>query len=67
VFWGFVAFLAAAQAFANFGPPPSSARAMAVTALAFYAVFAFMAAWVERIAIAARTADGPIPGRPHPR
>lgn len=46
----FVVFLAALQVYANFGPPPSSPAAMAVTALAFYAVLAFMAAWVERIA-----------------
>ncbi len=46
----FVILLAAVQAIANFGPPPSSPHAMAVTALAFYAVLALLAAWVERIA-----------------
>jgi hypothetical protein len=49
-FWGFVIFLAAVQVYANFGPPPSSPEAMAVTALAFYVVLASLAAWVERIA-----------------
>jgi hypothetical protein len=49
-YWGFVVFLAAVQVYANFGPPPSSPDAMAVTALVFYAVLAFAAAWVERIA-----------------
>ena len=49
-YWGFVVFLAAVQVYANFGPPPSSSEAMAVTALVFYAVLAFAAAWVERIA-----------------
>jgi hypothetical protein len=48
-FWAFVAFLAAAQAYANFGPAPSSPNEMAVTALALYAALAFMAAWVERL------------------
>jgi hypothetical protein len=50
VFWGFVIFLAAIQVYANFGPPPASPDAMAVTALAFYAVLALAGAWVERIA-----------------
>jgi hypothetical protein len=49
-FWSFVLFLAALQVYANFGPPPSSPEAMAVKALAFYVVLAFVAAWVERIA-----------------
>lgn len=50
LFWGFVILLATLQIYANFGPPPSSSKAMAVTALAFYAVLALLAAWVERIA-----------------
>ncbi len=50
IFWGFIAFLAAVQAYANFGPPPSSSDAMAITALAFYLALAIAAAWVERIA-----------------
>jgi hypothetical protein len=50
VFWGFVAFLAALQVYANFGPPPGSPNAMAVTALAFYALLAALAASVEYIA-----------------
>jgi hypothetical protein len=49
LFWAFVAFLAAAQIYANFGPPPSSPNEMAVTALGLYAALAFMAAWVERL------------------
>jgi hypothetical protein len=51
VFSAFVVFLAAVQVYANFGPPPSSPEVMAVTAPAFYAMLAFMAAWVERMAI----------------
>jgi hypothetical protein len=47
VFWGFVIFLAAVQVYANFGPPPSSPQAMAVTALAFCFVLALLAAWVD--------------------
>lgn len=56
---GFVIFLVVAQVYANFGPPPSSADAMALTALALYALMAVSAAWVERIAAAA-----PAPSRP---
>ena len=48
--WGFVIFLAAIQIYANFGPPPSSPRTMAVMALALYLVLALLAAGVERIA-----------------
>jgi len=51
-FWGFVIFLAVMQVYANFGPPPSSPQAMAVMALAFYAVLALLAAAVERFAVA---------------
>ena len=36
------------QVYANFGPPPSSPEAMAVIALAFYAVLAALAAIAER-------------------
>ena len=50
VFWGFVMLLAALQVYANFAPPPSTPDAMAVTALALYAVLALLAAGVERIA-----------------
>ena len=50
LFWGFMILLAIFQIYANFGPPPSSPAAMAVTALAFYVVLALLAAWVERIA-----------------
>jgi hypothetical protein len=54
VFWGFVVFLAAVQVYANFGPPPSSAEAMAVTALVFYLVLAALAALTERIATSSK-------------
>jgi drug/metabolite transporter (DMT)-like permease len=37
----------AIQAFIFFGPPPSSDRAIAVTALAFYGIFASVIAWWE--------------------
>ena len=50
LFWSFVILLATLQIYANFGPPPSSPEAMAVTALTFYVVLALLAAWVERIA-----------------
>jgi len=60
-FWGFVVFLAALQVYANFGPPPSSPDAMAVTALGFYMASAFLAAWVERIATVPTVAI-PAPG-----
>jgi hypothetical protein len=50
VFWSFVVLLAVFQIFVNFGPPPSSPEAMAVMALVFYAVFALLAALVERVA-----------------
>lgn len=56
---GFAIFLAVAQVYANFGPPPSSADAMALIALALYAVMAVSAAWVERIATAAPAASRP--------
>ncbi len=49
VLWAFVAFLAALQAYANFGPPPSSPEAMALMALALYVALALLAAWVERV------------------
>lgn len=48
--WAFVAFLALAQAYANFGPPPDSPNAMAIMALGLYGVLAFAAGWVERMA-----------------
>ena len=32
MFWGFVVLLATLQIYANFGPPPSSPDAMAITA-----------------------------------
>ncbi len=48
---GFIVFglvMAAIQAYVFFGPPPVSDRAFAWTALVFYAVFAAVAAWLER-------------------
>lgn len=48
-FWLFAVLLAAVQVFANFGPPPSSTTAMALSALALYLVLALLAGWVERI------------------
>jgi hypothetical protein len=47
--WSFVALMALMQVYANFGPPPSSESMMAVIALAFYVVFAAIAAVVERM------------------
>ena len=52
LYWGFVIFLAALQVYANFGPPPSSPEAMAMTALFFYVGLALLAAWIERVATA---------------
>jgi hypothetical protein len=52
VFAAFIVLLAIVQVFANFGPPPSSPQAMAVTALVFYLVLALLAGWVERTATA---------------
>ena len=54
-YWSFVVILAAVQVYANFGPPPSTPQNMAITALAFYAVLAFAAAFVERIATVSTT------------
>ena len=48
VFWGFIGALAVLQIYANFGPPPSSPRDMALTALALYVVLAALAGLVER-------------------
>jgi hypothetical protein len=53
MFWGFVILLVAIQAYANFGPPPSSAEAMATMALCLYTVLALLAAGVERGAVVA--------------
>jgi|SRR5579862_9366757 len=50
VFWLFIASLAAVQVFANFGPPPASPRAMAISALALYVLLAGVAGFVERFA-----------------
>ena len=38
----------AVQAFVFFGPPPSSDRAAAVTAIGSYGLFAAVAGWLER-------------------
>lgn len=45
-----VIVLALAQVYANFGPPPPSDKIFAITALAFYGVFALLAHLVERFA-----------------
>jgi hypothetical protein len=55
LYWAFIILLIAFQVYANFGPPPSSPDAMAVTALLFYLVLALLAGLVERFA----TAQGP--------
>jgi hypothetical protein len=54
--WGFVVLLAIVQGLANFGPPPGSTTAMAIGALASYAVLALLAAWVERFSTRAQPA-----------
>lgn len=46
VVFGFVMLII--QAYISFGPPPTSDRAAAWTALAAYALFALVAAWLER-------------------
>ena len=48
VVWGFAAVLACVQVYANFGPPPSSPEAMAVTALVLYLGLASAAGLVGR-------------------
>lgn len=50
VFFAFVVFLGLVQIYANFGPPPASTAAMAISALMLYLVLAALAALVERIA-----------------
>jgi hypothetical protein len=57
VLCGFVALLAAAQVYLNFGPPPSSPQAMGVMTITIYAVFALLAAGMERIAIVAKAVN----------
>jgi hypothetical protein len=52
LYWAFIILLVGFQIYANFGPPPSSPEAMAVTALLFYVVLALLAALVERFATA---------------
>lgn len=44
----FCLLMAVIQAYVFFGPPPVSDRALALTALAIYAVFAGVAYWLER-------------------
>lgn len=50
LFWGFIGALAALQVYANFGPPPDSPRAMALTALGLYVALALLAGLAERTA-----------------
>ncbi len=44
----FAVVMLAVQAFIFFGPPPTSDKGVAITALASYAVFAAIAVWLER-------------------
>jgi hypothetical protein len=53
IFLTFVIFLGVFQVYANFGPPPSTTEAMALSALGFYLLLAGVAAWVERTATTA--------------
>jgi hypothetical protein len=58
VFWAFAVSLGLVQVYANFGPPPASPDAMAVTALALYIALAFLARLVERrTTVSTQTAD----------
>jgi hypothetical protein len=47
-FWGFIAFLAVLQLYANFGPSPATPVELAITGLASFTILAAIAAWVER-------------------
>jgi hypothetical protein len=51
IFLTFVIFLGVFQVYANFGPPPATPEAMALSALGSYLLLAGLAAWVERTAI----------------
>ncbi len=51
----------AVQAFVFFGPPPSSDRAAAVTALGSYFLFAAVAGWLARRRAGRRLARSPLP------
>jgi hypothetical protein len=57
IFLAFVVFLGLFQVYANFGPPPSSPPAMALSALGSYLLLACIAAWVERAAVASRNTN----------
>jgi hypothetical protein len=50
IFLAFVVFLGVFQVYANFGPPPSTPVAMALSALGSYVLLAYVAGWVERTA-----------------
>ena len=50
LFFAFVVFLGLVQIYANFGPPPPSMGAMAISAFGLYLGLAALAAFVERIA-----------------
>jgi len=52
IFLTFVILLGVFQVYANFGPPPSTPEAMALSALGSYLLLASIGAWVERTAIA---------------
>ena len=52
--WGFFGLLAIVQLISQFGPPPTSPDAFAVTALVAYVALAALAGWVERRALSRR-------------
>jgi hypothetical protein len=56
IFLSFVIVLGVFQVYANFGPPPSTPEAMALSALGSYLLIACVAAWVERTATASSDA-----------
>ena len=56
LYWGFIVLLGALQIYTNLGAAPTSASAMALTALLLYVLLAVLAAWVERLATAPGTA-----------
>jgi hypothetical protein len=52
--WGLFGLLVIVQLISQFGPPPTSPEAFAVTALVAYVVLAALAGWVERRALSRR-------------
>jgi len=51
VLLAFVSVLVVFQVYVNFGPPPSSSEAMAVTAIGLYGLLAVLAALTERFTV----------------